>query len=306
MDSSALPLTRRALLASAGLLAVSACSSRPGSPSGATRGTGGPSASGLPSPSEAAPTRAITASPTTPAPATAAEMAARATVPVLCYHQLRDWRPSDKEYARRFLICPPATFRAQLDTVQAAGFTTITPNDHLDHLTTGAALPSMPIILSFDDAQGSQSDVAFPELVRRELTGTFFAMTVVLDKPDWLSRTDLQSFAASGMTIAAHTWDHHRVDRYTEPDWALQLEQPRELLEGLLKTPVEHFVYPYGAWNADALPHVQAAGYRTAYQLTDKPLDVGDPLHTLRRVLVDSTWTGPQLLAAMDASVVTG
>jgi len=293
-------LSRRGLLAGAGLLAASACTSRPEARPGTAAATGGPSAT--------APPRHPTHTNPRPSPArtagepdSTATVAARATVPVLCYHQLRTWRPTDGGYARRWLICPPRQFRAHLDALQAADFSAISPDQYLDHLTAGAALPPRPVLLSFDDAQGSQRDVAAPELIRRGLTGTFFIMTVVLDKPDWLSSTDLQRFASSGMTIAAHTWDHHRVDRYAGPDWARQLQQPREQLEGLLHAPVEHFAYPYGAWNPAALEHVRAAGYRSAYQLSDHPLDSHDPLHTLRRVLIDSTWTGTQLLTELDA-----
>ena len=34
-----------------------------------------------------------------------------ATVPVLCCHQLREWRSSDSQYNRTTLICPPRHFR---------------------------------------------------------------------------------------------------------------------------------------------------------------------------------------------------
>jgi len=49
-----------------------------------------------------------------------AVIAGRVTVPVLCWHQLRDWQPSDTGYARRLLICPPGVFRAQLDALACA------------------------------------------------------------------------------------------------------------------------------------------------------------------------------------------
>ncbi|HET9647127.1 MAG TPA: polysaccharide deacetylase family protein, partial [Microlunatus sp.] len=91
-------------------------------------------------------------------------------------------------------------------------------------------------------------------------------------------------------------WDHHRVDQYTGPDWSVQLNQPRELLEKIIGKPVEHFAYPYGAWNTAAIPHLKAAGYRSAYQLADRTPSPTAPLYTLRRDLTKSTWTGPQLL----------
>ena len=55
--------------------------------------------------------------------------------------------------------------------------------------------------------------------------------------------------------------------------------------------------YPFGAWNAAAFPRLTSAGYRTAFQLTDQPTDPTEPVLSLRRTLVDSTWTTAELLA---------
>jgi hypothetical protein len=117
-----------------------------------------------PTPSRTSPSSALppTPTPAAPTPSTAEQVLGRATVPVLCYHQLRDWRPADGEYARRLLICPPAAFRAQLDALAEDGWTTISPDQYLAHLTGGQPLPTKPVILSFDDAQGTQATEALP------------------------------------------------------------------------------------------------------------------------------------------------
>jgi len=231
-----------------------------------------------------------------PGPPAGEGIAARAVVPVLCWHQLREAVPGDTAYTRRFLLCPPAVLRAQLDALAEAGYSTVSPDAYLAHLVTGAPLPAKPVLLSFDDSQGSQVAVGLPELSRRGMTATFFAMTVVLDKPSWMSTDDLRRLDAAGMTIAAHTWDHHRADRYGGSDWRVQLEQPRALLEKVLGHPVPHFAYPYGAWAPRDFRHLTTAGYSTAFQLSDRALDPGAPLLTLRRTLVQSSWTGPDLL----------
>ena len=217
-------------------------------------------------------------------------------MPVLCYHQLRDWTSSDGEYARNLLICPPATFRAQLDALADDGWTTISADDYYAHLTQNTPLPDKSILLSFDDSQGTQKTEALPQLLARNMIATFFAMTVPLGKKDWLSADDLKEMDANGMTIAAHTWDHNRVDRYSGDDWRIQLEEPRETLEAIIGKPVQHFAYPYGTWNEAALPQVLSAGYTSAYQLADRTPSADMPLLTLERSLVNSTWTGPQLL----------
>lgn len=144
------------------------------------------------------------------------------------------------------------------------------------------------MLLTLDDSQPSQMTVGLPHLLARGMSATFLAMTVVLDKPGRLSRRDLEALDAKGMTIGAHTWDHHRVDGYTGKDWALQPKQPRELLEQIVGKPVEHFAYPYGAWDHATLAHVAAAGHHTAYQLDERAPDPSEPLLTLRRDLVAS------------------
>jgi peptidoglycan/xylan/chitin deacetylase (PgdA/CDA1 family) len=276
-------LSRRAMLG-ASLLLVAGCADRRVRAAGPAR----------PEPTEASRPTSVAARPATKDPKV---IAARATVPVLCWHQLRDWRSSDGEYDRTLLICPPANFRAQLDALQRAGYTTISPDQYLAHLTTGAALPPRPVLLTFDDAQGSQITVALPELIRRRMTATFFVMTVVLDKPGWMRRSDVRRLDAAGMTVAAHTYDHHRADRYAGDDWRVQLQQPRAELERLLGKPVRHFAYPYGAWSRSDFPQLARAGYVTAFQLGDEPMDPQRPLYTLRRNLMDSRWTGRELLA---------
>ncbi len=103
------------------------------------------------------------------------------------------------------------------------------------------------------------------------MTGTFFAMTIALGKPDWFSSDDHRQLDAAGMTVGARSWDHHRVDRYAGTDWAVQLDEPRQLLERIVRRPVEHFAYPYGAWTAAALPHVRSAGVLATTRSSHRP-----------------------------------
>jgi peptidoglycan/xylan/chitin deacetylase (PgdA/CDA1 family) len=256
-----------------------------------------------------APTHAAPASPPPPSPPTAppaglaapaAQVLGRAAdVPVLCWHQLRDWRAGDSASARATLICPPAAFRAQLDALHAGGYSTISPDEHLAHLTTGAPLPPKPVLLTFDDSQGSQITTGAPELAKRSMRATFFVMTVPLGKPNWMSRDDVRRLHDAGHTIGAHTYDHHRADRYAGTDWETQLAKPRAQLEAIVGAPVRHFAYPYGDWNAGDFTHLDQAGYVTGYQLAEQPVDPTRPLLSLRRTLVGSAWDGPALMAAM-------
>ncbi len=48
-----------------------------------------------------------------------------------------------------------------------------------------------------------------------------------------------------------------------------------------------------------AFAPLRSAGYQTGFQLSDAPVDRTAPLLTLRRLMVNSTWSGPELLAQL-------
>jgi peptidoglycan/xylan/chitin deacetylase (PgdA/CDA1 family) len=275
-------MRRRHFLAAAAAAALAGCSSRPTSPAGSWAGS---------SASSAAAGR----------PATPQEILQASTVPVLCYHQVREQTAADSAGARP-LICPPTVLEGHLRALIDAGMQPVTSTQLVDHLEFGAPLPARAVVVSFDDASAGQFTAALPILQRMQIPATFFVMTVVLDRPNWLSRDDVRALDAAGMTIASHTWDHHPVTTYGRKDWVVQLDKPRAQLEQIVGHDVDLFAYPYGLWNPTALPHVQAAGYRAAFQLTGRPPDPKWPLLTIRRVLVPSSWNNHTLLTRLTTS----
>jgi peptidoglycan/xylan/chitin deacetylase (PgdA/CDA1 family) len=235
--------------------------------------------------------------PTTPgattvdsAPVAAAAIAARAHVPILTYHQIRDWMATDAKQDRPYIMSP-ATFRAELDRLVATGYTTINADQLVAYLSTGTPLPAKPVLLSFDDGTDAQFTVALPELQQRHLTATFFVPTVVIDKPGYFSTDQVRQLDTAGMTIGAHTWDHRRVDKYQGDDWRIQIDQPIAKLAKIIGHPIHYFAYPYGVWSADAFAHLTAAGIVAAFQLYQQPLDPLHPLLTIHREIANPYWS---------------
>jgi peptidoglycan/xylan/chitin deacetylase (PgdA/CDA1 family) len=239
------------------------------------------------------PTPHASASPSPAPPTDVASVAKRADVPVLCYHQIRTPTSADSAQDRTYIVSPKV-FAAQMDALDRAGYTTITGEALVDHVAKGTKLPRKPILLTFDDASAGQYTRALPVLREHDFVATFFVMTVVLGKPGWLTRGQVRKLEEAGMTIGAHTYDHKAVPEYGGDDWATQLEQPGRDLKRLLGHPVRLFAYPFGAYDAGAVPHLWSAGYRAAFQLAEK-LDRRHPLWNLRRIIVPE-WTGDRLL----------
>lgn len=237
--------------------------------------------------------------PARPAPAAprtdVAAVAARATVPVLCYHQIRPITGADSAQDRTYIV-PAKTLDAQLGAVERAGYHAVTADAVADHMARGTKLPSKPILITFDDASAGQYTRALPLLRKHGLRATFYVMTVVLGKEGWLTKAQVRRLDRAGMEIGVHTWDHSSVPDYAgDGDWTTQLTEPKAELEGIVGHPVDTFAYPFGLWSAAAFPHLADAGIRIAFQLGDE-LDPAAPLFTARRILVGPDVGAKQLL----------
>src|SRR5450432_747726 len=214
-------------------------------------------------------------------------------VPILCYHQIRDWKPTDSKVSRDYIV-PPAAFAAQMRMLADSGYHTITPDQLYAYLISGARLPEKPIILSFDDTDLDQFTTAYPEMKKYGFKGLFFIMTVSLGRPHYMSRDQVRALSDDGNTIGSHTWDHHNVKKYEGSDWIIQLDKPTKQLEQITGKSIRYFAYPFGLWNTAAFPELKKRGFVAAFQLNEKP-DPVDPLYCIRRIIVPGTWNGNTL-----------
>ena len=229
--------------------------------------------------------------------ADAATIIARPQVPILCYHQLRDWRPSDGKVARDYIV-PPQKFEDQVKALADSGYHAILPDQLMDYLQYGKPLPSKPFMITFDDTDETQYNVGLPVLEKYGFKGVFFIMTVSINRPRYMSKEQIKTLSDKGHVIASHTWDHHNVKKYTDPDWPVQLEKPARQLETITGKKIEYFAYPFGLWNPEAIPHLKTFAMKAAFQLADKR-DPSDPLHSIRRMIVPGVWTGQTMLGVM-------
>jgi peptidoglycan/xylan/chitin deacetylase (PgdA/CDA1 family) len=226
-------------------------------------------------------------------------VASRADVPVLCYHQIRRATGADGAQGRPYIVAP-SVFARQMRALADAGYHTVTGDQLVAHVARGARLPTKPVLLTFDDASAGQYTQALPILRRHRFVATFFIMTVVLDKPGWLTRRQVRALDRAGMTIGGHTWDHSAVPELSGGDWRTQLDEPARELGDLVGHPIRLFAYPFGLKDADAIPYLWNAGFRAAFQLAD-PLDRRHPLWSLRRIITPE-WSGRRLLRELERS----
>ena len=227
----------------------------------------------------------------------ASAILAKTQIPVLCYHQIRDWRPGDSKSAKDFIV-PPAMFRSQIKLLADSGYHTILPDDLYAYLTKGMPLPPKPVMLTYDDGDADQYHIAATEMAKYGFKGVYFVMTVSLGRSIYMTKEQVKQLSDEGNVIGSHTWNHQDVRHYTDADWDKQLTASSRQLEEITGKPVKYFAYPFGAWNKNALPALKKRNIAAAFQLSTK-MDPDDPLHTIRRMIVPGSWSAPVMLKAM-------
>jgi len=218
----------------------------------------------------------------------------RKQVPILCYHQIRNWRASDKQVDKDYII-PPTTFKDHMKMLADSGYHTILPDELYDYLTKGTPLPPKPIMLTFDDTDGDQFEVARPELVKYGFKGVYFIVTTNIGKnKHYMDRAQIKQLSDEGNVIACHTQDHTNFKKYRGNDWETQIDKPTKKLEAITGKPVQYFAFPFGEWNSQGLPELHKRGFKAAFQLTE-PRDPHDPIMTIRRLLGCGYWSAKTL-----------
>jgi len=230
----------------------------------------------------------------------AATILSKKEVPILCYHNIKNFDASAGPMTKVYSV-KPAEFAAQMKALSVAGYHTILPAQLYEYLVHDGPLPSKPIMITFDDTRGEQYSIGAAEMEKYGFKGVFFVMTVSINRPNYLSKEQIKELSDTGNVIAAHTWDHHMVTKYSGDDWNTQLVKPKAKLEEITGTPVSYFAYPFGLWNTAAIPEIKKSGYQMAFILSTKR-DSIDPLYTIRRMIVSGTWNTEGMMKATEST----
>ena len=219
----------------------------------------------------------------------AAVILTRPQIPVLCYHRIRDWLPSDSKRAEDYIV-PVNNFRDQMKFLADNGYHTILPDQLYDYLLKGITLPSRPIMISFDDSHAEQFAFGRDEMNKYGFKGVYFIMTVSLGRPGYVTKEQVKQLSDEGNSIGSHTWNHSNVKNYSGEDWITQIDKPSQQLEKITGRPVKYFAYPFGLWDKEAIEQLKQRGFKAAFQLSASR-DKNYPQFTIRRMIVPGAWS---------------
>lgn len=215
-------------------------------------------------------------------------------VPILTYHYIRGDIDQTTDPVGYQLSVTPARFAAQLDALQTAGYTTVTPAQFL-----AGSIDDHSIILSFDDGYEDFYTAAFPALQKRGMNAVTFVISGFIGDQDkrYMTGDQIRELFAGGIEIGAHSVTHPNLTTLESATMQEELLQSRFTLEKLINDRVTAVAYPSGEYNDDVVSMSTFVGYRFGVTTHNGTARLSDDHLTLPRIQVHPELTPEQLVA---------
>lgn len=139
-----------------------------------------------------------------------------------------------------YFSVPAAAFASQLDWIRDAGYAGCSLEEGLRY----AGPPH--VVITFDDGEIGQYELAFRALAACRMTATFFVTTDWVGQPGYVTWGQLREMKAAGMSIQSHTRSHpflSELDRRAVLD---ELCGSKEALDQALGQSTESVALPGG------------------------------------------------------------
>jgi len=218
-------------------------------------------------------------------------------VPILMYHVISS-PPAGAPFPD--LYVSRSDFAAEVAWLAAHGYHAVTLQQVFDSWRGVGALPSKPIVLSFDDGYLSQVTNALPVLKAQHWPGVLNLEFRNL-QPVWGIRPPgVRKLLAAGWELDAHTLTHPDLTTVDAARLREEVAGSRDAIRKKFHVPVNFFCYPAGRYNGTVIAAVQQAGYLGA-TTTRYGLARSSELYTLARVRVNGTDGAHGLAAKLTA-----
>lgn len=178
--------------------------------------------------------------------------------PILMYHHIRDGQEGDSATTRGLSVSPES-FRRQLQFLRLAGYRTISMADY-----ASGHYEEKSLVLTFDDGYEDFYLAAWPLLRQFGFTATVYVIADKIDKPDFLTASQIKTLSGAGIEIGSHTATHPNLATAAPSSRQREIADSRRQLQLISGQPVESFCYPAGKYTEEVVAEVAATGYLTA------------------------------------------
>jgi peptidoglycan/xylan/chitin deacetylase (PgdA/CDA1 family) len=212
---------------------------------------------------------------------------------VLCYHAIADLSgdPVLADYG-----IDRETFAAQLDDLNARGFSFVTPDELLALLDAGRPVPPKAVLLTFDDCYEELADVAASILEPRGIKGIAFAVSGMASATnEWdqaigarklrlLDADGLKRLQQHGVEIGCHSHSHRPMSSLSARELPAETGQAADDIAALGVPRPRFFAYPHGQHDEQVHAAVESAGFAAAFGLLSRRVTPESARFALPRV----------------------
>jgi peptidoglycan/xylan/chitin deacetylase (PgdA/CDA1 family) len=181
-------------------------------------------------------------------------------------------------------------FENQIDRLAASGRVAVSMAQAHDALVAGRGVPRSWVALTFDDGNESDHAHALPVLARHGFAASFFVCGNRVGARGGLEPAMIRAMSDAGMHIGSHAMTHRFLTTLSARDEEDELVRSKEILQGIVGTPVDHFAPPGGRWSKRTAATLRRLSYHAVSSSAFGYNDARAPKFAYRRIpIVEAT-----------------
>jgi peptidoglycan/xylan/chitin deacetylase (PgdA/CDA1 family) len=178
---------------------------------------------------------------------------------------------------------PLTKFREQLHWLKQSGFHVTT-----DVTRLGDPASTKPIIITFDDGEMNNYDLALPVLKELNMRAYFFILVGRVGQKGYLNWPKIKQMHEAGMIIGSHGLSHEILTNLLDTQIEEELRASKRTIERNLGIVVDSLSIPRGFCNDKIIRMAYDLGYKTVF-VSEKPQQLRMPCYP--RVAIKSHWS---------------
>lgn len=154
-------------------------------------------------------------------------------------------------------------------------------------------------LLTFDDGNSSDAEIALPLLTSMKRSAVFFLIADKVNKPGYLSRLQVGELVSAGMVIGSHSLTHQDMRNLSASKQREEFIASKNRIEDISGVQVSCFSFPYGKFDSSLVKVALECGYQSVF--TSKHGIVRLPSVVLPRNSINGTMLWASVLRTLEA-----
>ena len=121
------------------------------------------------------------------------------------------------------------------------------------------------VLMTFDDGNVSDVEIALPSLLDRGMTAWFFVCAGRVGKRGYLDGPGIRRLSSAGMKVGSHGKNHVDWRKLGDAELHVEIVDAKRKLEDICGCTIDEASVPFGSYDRRVLAKLRSSGYRRAY-----------------------------------------